>query len=202
LGAPDVMVWETMADELDSATLARCKKGDAAAFRALVETYQDRVYALGVALAGSDAEDVTQETFVRVHGALGSFDAGGPARLGAWILTIARRLCTDRARYRKRRPTVALDVVPLGDGAPGAEQQLERARQARALRQAIAALPEEQRAVVALQLWDGLEYEEIASIEGVPVGTVRSRLARAKDALKRALGPLSIDDEERNGTDR
>src|SRR3954468_2866126 len=138
-----------MADELDSATLARCRRGDAAAFRMLVETYQDRVYALAVALAGSDGEDVAQETFVRVHGALRGFDSDGPARLGAWILTIARRLCTDRARYRKRRPTVALDVVPLGDATLGADVKLERARQARALRQAIAALPEEQRAVVA-----------------------------------------------------
>ncbi|MCU1278236.1 MAG: polymerase, sigma-24 subunit, subfamily, partial [bacterium] len=86
-----------MADELERATLSRCRRGDAAAFRALVERYQDRVYALAVALAGSDGEDITQETFVRVHGALGGFDPDGPARLGAWILTIARRLCTDRA---------------------------------------------------------------------------------------------------------
>jgi RNA polymerase sigma-70 factor, ECF subfamily len=186
-----------MADELDTATLTRCRRGDAQAFRALVERYQDRVFALCVALAGSDAEDLTQETFVRVHGALAAFDSDGPARLGAWILTIARRLCTDRARYRRRRPTVALDVVPLGDGAPGANTQLERARQARALRQAIAALPDEQRAAIALQLWDGLDYEEIAVIERVPVGTVRSRLARAKETLKRALG---VKDEERNGT--
>jgi RNA polymerase sigma-70 factor (ECF subfamily) len=188
-----------MADELDTATLSRCRRGDAAAFRLLVERYQDRVYALCVALAGSDGEDLTQETFVRVHGALAGFDSDGPATLGAWILTIARRLCTDRARYRQRRPTVPIDVVPLGDATPGADAQLERARQTRALRQAIAALPDEQRAVVALQLWDGLEYEEIAAIERVPVGTVRSRLARAKDALKRALG---VDDEERNGTNR
>jgi RNA polymerase sigma-70 factor, ECF subfamily len=188
-----------MADELDRATLGRCRRGDAAAFRALVERYQDRVYALCVALAGADGEDLTQETFVRVHGALGGFDADGPARLGAWILTIARRLCTDRARYAKRRPTVPFDVVPLGDGAPGADAQLERARQGRLLRQAIEALPHDQRAVVALQLWDGLEYDEIAAIERVPVGTVRSRLARAKEALKRALG---VEDEERNGTHR
>ena len=188
-----------MADELDRATLNRCRRGDAQAFRVLVERYQDRVYALCVALAGSDAEDLTQETFVRVHGAIGSFEVDGPARLGAWILTIARRLCTDRARFFARRPTVALDVVPLGDATPGADAQLERARQARALRQAIAQLPEDQRAVVALQLWDELEYEEIAAIEEVPVGTVRSRLARAKEALKRALG---VDDEERNGTNR
>src|SRR6185312_2495953 len=177
-----------MADELDRATLSRCRRGDAQAFRALVEHYQDRVFALCLALAGSEAEDLTQETFVRVHGAVGGFDPDGPARLGAWILTIARRLCTDRARAVGRRPTVALDVVPLGDGRPGADTELDRARRARALHQAIAALPEEQRAVVALQLWDGLEYEEIAAIERVPVGTVRSRLARAKDALKRALG--------------
>src|SRR5258708_2176682 len=136
-----------MADELDRAMLSRCRRGDGAAFRALVELYQDRVYALCAALAGSDGEDLTPETFVRVHGALGGFDADGPARLGAWILTIARRLCTDRARYTKRRPTVALDVVPLGDGAPGADAQLERARQARLLRQAVAALPDDQRAV-------------------------------------------------------
>jgi RNA polymerase sigma-70 factor (ECF subfamily) len=188
-----------MADELDLATLRRCRRGDAQAFRALVERYQDRVYGLCVALAGSDAEDLTQETFVRVHGALGDFDVDGPARLGAWILTIARRLCTDRARWRKRRPTVALDVVPIGDARPGADAELDRARMSRALHRAIAALPDDQRAVVALQLWDGLDYEEIAAIERVPVGTVRSRLARAKDALKRALG---VDDEERNGTHR
>jgi RNA polymerase sigma-70 factor (ECF subfamily) len=188
-----------MADELDRATLTRCRRGDAQAFRALVEHYQDRVFGLCVALAGSDGEDLTQETFVRVFGAIGSFDPDGPARLGAWILTIARRLCTDRARTLGRRPTMALDLVPLHDRSLGADVQLDGARRARALHQAIAALPEEQRAVVALQLWDGLEYEEIAAIERVPVGTVRSRLARAKDALKRALG---VDDEERNGTDR
>ena len=188
-----------MADELDRATLGRCRRGDAQAFRALVELYQDRVFGLCLALAGSDAEDLTQETFVRVHGAIRGFDGDGPASLGAWILTIARRLCTDRARVRRRRPTVALDVVPLGDGRPGADTELDRARMARALHQAIAALPEEQRAVVALQLWDDLGYEEIAAVERVPVGTVRSRLARAKDALKRALG---VDDEERDGTHR
>src|SRR2546421_1561233 len=152
-----------MAEELDRATLQRCRRGDAAAFRLLVERYQDRVFALCVALAGSDGEDVAQETFVRVHGALAGFDPAGAATLGAWILTIARRLCTDRARYRRRRPTVALDVVPLAVHA-SAETELERAQATRALRRAIGELPEEQRAVVALQLWDELDYEEIAAV--------------------------------------
>src|SRR5205814_10724036 len=94
------------------------------------------------------------------------------------------------------RPTVTLEVVPLAVGAT-AEADMERAQTTRALRRAIAELPEEQRAVVALRLWDELDYEEIAAVEPVPVGTVRSRLARAKDALKRALGVV---DEERHGT--
>lgn len=187
-----------MAEELDRPTLLRCRRGDAAAFRALVERYQDRVYALCVALAGSDGEDVAQETFVRVHGAIAGFDADGPARLGAWILTIARRLCADRARFRRRRPTVPLEVVALGAATPAADATLERAQEARRLRAAIDQLPDEQRAVIALQLWDELDYEEIAAIEGVPIGTVRSRLSRAKETLRRALGGAG---EERNGTD-
>jgi RNA polymerase sigma-70 factor (ECF subfamily) len=185
-----------MGQELDAATLNACRRGDPAAFGALVACYQDRVYALCFALAGSDGEDLAQETFVRVHSAIARFDPAGPASLTGWILTIARRLCVDRARARDRQAALALE---LGDGdgaamltvftsgAASPEGQLEAARHAQALRRAVAALPLEQRAVVALQLWDGLDYEEIAAVEAVPVGTVRSRLARAKESLRRAL---------------
>jgi RNA polymerase sigma-70 factor (ECF subfamily) len=183
-----------MAEELDRQTLARCRRGEAQAFRVLVERYQDRVYALCVALAGPDAEDVAQETFVRVHGALAGFDPDGEGRLSAWILTIARRLCADRARRRQRRARLQLAMLPA-EPAPAVDATLERAETAAALRAALAGLPEEQRAVLALQLWDELGYEEIAAVEGVPVGTVRSRLARAKQALKRALGLGGADDE-------
>jgi RNA polymerase sigma-70 factor (ECF subfamily) len=186
-----------MAEELDRLTLSRCRRGDPQAFRALVERYQDRVYALCVALAGPDAEDVAQETFVRVHAGISGFDPDGSGRLSAWILVIARRLCTDRARTRQRRARLQLQVV-VSEPAPTADAALERAQAASAVRAALATLPEEQRAVLALQLWDELEYEEIAAIEGVPVGTVRSRLARGKQALKRALG--LDDDEEDHGT--
>jgi RNA polymerase sigma-70 factor (ECF subfamily) len=176
-----------MAEELDRATLVRCRRGEARAFRTLVERYQDRVYALCVALAGPDAEDVAQETFVRVHAALPSFDLDAEGRLSAWILTIARRLCTDRARRRQRRARLQRLMVPREPIAT-ADTTLERAQTAAAVRTALAGLREDQRAVLALQLWDELGYEEIAAVEGVPVGTVRSRLARAKQALKRALG--------------
>lgn len=178
-----------MAAELPASTLAACRRGDAHAFRALVECYQDRVYALCMALAGhADAEDLAQETFLRVHQAIGRFAPDGPATLGGWILTIARRLCHDRARGARLRVEVA-----MGDGMETAaatrtpEEAAEEANLATALYAALAALSEEQRAVFALREWDGLEYEEIAAIEGVPVGTVRSRLARAREALRAAL---------------
>ena len=186
-----------MAGELDSATIARCRRGDAAAFRRLVEHYEDRVYGLCLALAGPDAEDVAQETFVRAHAALSSFDVGRDAKLSSWLLTIARRLCADRARNHKRRQVLTLQLLPA-EPRPGADDALDLARRAATLRRAVAELPEEQRAVVALRAWDGLEYEAIAAVEGVPVGTVRSRLARAKAALKRALG--LDEDEERHGS--
>lgn len=182
--------------EVSATILEACRRGDDAAFRSLVEAYQDRVYALCAALAGPDAEDLLQETFVRVHAAVGRFDPNGPASLLGWILTIARRLCTDRSRAARVRLASALPSDGLvADGAP--DRDLERSRLRAKIRLAVAALPEEQRAVIALREWDGLGYEEIAAIEGVPVGTVRSRLARAREALREALS----DDEVVHATD-
>ncbi|HEX2572111.1 MAG TPA: sigma-70 family RNA polymerase sigma factor [Polyangia bacterium] len=176
--------------ELPASTLAACRRGDAHAFRALVECYQDRVYALCVALAGrADAEDLAQETFLRVHQAIGRFAPDGPATLGGWILTIARRLCHDRARSARLRVEVAVGAgLETAAATRNPEEAAQGASLVAALHVALAALPEEQRAVFALREWDGLEYEEIAAVEGVPVGTVRSRLARAREALRTALG--------------
>jgi len=176
--------------ELAAQMLEACRRGEAAAFRALVEHYQDRVFALCAALGGADAEDLAQETFMRVHRSIGGFDPRGPARLSTWVLTIARRLCADRARGARLRVE-----VPLGNrdaaGESDAREPLDlvdRARLRERLRLAIGALPEEQRLVVALREWDGLSYEEIAALERVPIGTVRSRLSRAREALREALG--------------
>src|SRR5690348_5342870 len=188
-----------MAEELDEVTLRACRRGDRAAFRALVHCYQDRVYALCVALAGSEAEDLAQETFVRVHDHVARFDPAGPATLGGWILTIARRLCIDRARVRRRREELTEALPEPGWDEP-LDARLERAEEARAVRRAIAALPFEQRAVLALRLWDGLDYQQIAAVEEVPVGTVRSRLARAKQALRQALGgEPAVGEEDAHG---
>jgi RNA polymerase sigma-70 factor (ECF subfamily) len=167
--------------------LAAIRRGEAGAFRRLVERYQQPVYALCVALAGSDGEDLAQETFLRVHRSLAGFDPDGPATLRSWILTIARRLCHDRARHVGRGVEV-LAPADAADEAAGPEEQAHAAWLGRRVRAAVAALPVEQRVVIALREWEGLDYEEIAAIEGVPVGTVRSRLARARAALREALG--------------
>jgi RNA polymerase sigma-70 factor (ECF subfamily) len=184
--------------ELPAPTLAACRRGDGHAFRALVECYQDRVYALCVALAGrADAEDLAQETFLRVHQAIGRFDPAGSATLGGWILTIARRLCHDRARSARLRVEIASGAgLETAAATRSPEEAVHGASLMAALHAALAALPEEQRAVFALREWDGLEYEEIAAVEGVPVGTVRSRLARAREALRAALGGAGVGAKE------
>ncbi|HUQ07675.1 MAG TPA: sigma-70 family RNA polymerase sigma factor [Kofleriaceae bacterium] len=180
-----------MRDEsLDPSTLEACRLGDADAFRVLVETYRRPVLSLCIALAGDDGEDLTQETFVRVHRAIHRFDPSGRASLRGWILCIARRLCQDRARVLGRRGRVA----PIGDDTldealdPGAA--LDRADRDARVGRAIQALPDDQRAALALYEWEGLDYEAIAAREAVPVGTVRSRLSRARAALRAALAAV------------
>src|SRR5258708_374667 len=143
--------------ELEAHMVDACRTGEPAAFRALVECYQDRVFALCVALAGrNDAEDLAQETFLRVHRSIVRFVAAGAAPLSGWVLTIARRLCVDRARGARWRVEVPFDGALAAGVDAALEQTLDRARQAVRLARAIGELPEEQRAVLALREWDGL----------------------------------------------
>lgn len=173
--------------------LARLRAGDRRAFEELVRAHQHRVYGLALRMLGdaAEAQDVAQEVFLRAHRGLAEFR--GDARLSTWLYTIASRLCLNRLAGSKRRLTrpgdEALDRVV--DGRPGPDETLERDELDAALRRAIAELPEERRVVVVLRDVDGLAYEEIAEILALPVGTVRSRLHRArldlKDKLERFL---------------
>ena len=188
--APDPTTLD--AATLDASTLDACRRGDADAFRRLVDLHRRPVLALCVALAGDDGEDLTQETFVRVHRAIHRFDPSGPASLRGWILCIARRLCQDRARVLGRRGRAAAydddtvaSTLALDPGAA-----LERADRDERVGRAIASLPDDQRVALALYEWEGLDYEAIAAREAVPVGTVRSRLSRARAALRAALAAV------------
>ena len=141
-----------------------------------------------MALAGHDGEDLAQETFLRVFKAIPRLDVSRPTGVRPWILCIARRLCQDRARHKGLGVELTpAEPVDAPDPAAGPEEQVSAARLGARFRVALAALPDEQRAVLALFEWEGLDYDEIATIEGVPVGTVRSRLSRARAALREAM---------------
>jgi RNA polymerase sigma-70 factor (ECF subfamily) len=173
--------------EIDDLTLARAQRGDQAAARALVERYQRRVFALLSRMLGGRralVEDLAQETFLRVFRALPGFQAAGPARLSTWILTIATRLALDELE-RPMPPSEPLSEL-LGDGAKAAGAAEARAA-APAVARAIGRLPPAYQAAFLLREVHELDYEEIAHALDVDVGTVKSRLSRARAALREAL---------------
>lgn len=180
------------ARELDSATLAAAQRGERWAWRALVQTYQGRVHALAFRLlAGAGrrnlAEDLTQDAFVRVFGALPRFSAGGTARLSTWILGISARAVIDELR-RRRPPEAPLSVVEdrVASGERPDERS-ERASTGRAIARAVRTLSPEVRAAFVLRAYHEMSYLEIAQQLQIEVGTVKSRLWRAKAALQQHL---------------
>ena len=152
-------------------------------------THQHRVFSIALRMLGSraEAEDIAQDTFLRAHRAIGDFR--GEARLGTWLYGIAARLCLNRIASAPRRLERADDAALLRLPAPAADAAgaLERSELAAALQEAIAELPEERRIVVVLRDLEGLSYEEIAATLGLELGTVRSRLHRARNDLKAKL---------------
>jgi RNA polymerase sigma-70 factor, ECF subfamily len=169
--------------------VARLRAGDRRAFEDLVRVQQHRVYGLALRMLGNSAEaqDVAQEVFLRAHRGLAAFR--GAARLSTWLYTIASRLCLSRLAGSERR-FASHGEEPLDrlvDARPGPDEALERGELEEALHRAIAELPEERRLVVVLRDIEGLAYEEIAEILELPVGTVRSRLHRARLDLKEKL---------------
>ena len=174
-------------DALDELTLRRAQRGDERAWRDLIDRYQQPVHALVwrmlVGRARHRVEDLTQETFVRVLRALPTFDLAGPASLSTWILTIATRLTLNELR---RPEAVGLDHDPIGRDR--ADADAERRRLGAAIAAGMATLPDAQRAVLVLREYHELDYQDIASVLEVDLGTVKSRLARARAALRAHLG--------------
>jgi RNA polymerase sigma-70 factor (ECF subfamily) len=169
--------------ELDELTLRRAQRGDQRAWRDLIARYEQPVHALIwrllIGRARHRVEDLAQETFVRVLRALPRFDPAGTATLRTWILTIATRLALNE--LRRPEPTV-LDVDP--PTTDRADDAAERARLGAAIAAGVASLPDGQRAVLVLREYHDLDYAEIADVLELDVGTVKSRLSRARSALR------------------
>ena len=177
--------------ELDELTLARAQRGDDRARRDLVDRYQRPVFALLSRMLFKSGqqqalEDLAQETFLRVFKALPGFTRGGPARLSTWILTIATNLAIDHLRKR-RVPTDTLTDAREPAANETSDAEAERHRLAEVLRRAIDDLTPEYRAAFLLREYHEFEYAEIASTLDIDLGTVKSRLNRARAALRRSL---------------
>jgi RNA polymerase sigma-70 factor, ECF subfamily len=183
----------------DEMLAARAATGDCVAFEALVVRYQSRVYRLVLLLAGGqslDAEDLTQETFIRAYRAIGRFRQDSLFR--TWLHRIAINVIRSHlARRRQRGPQVALEPNPEAEttaqeAAAACDDPETALIRRQAIDLALATLSIEARLVVTLRDLQGLEYQEIATITGVPIGTVESRLFRARRRLRPLLEPLRV----------
>lgn len=161
--------------------------GDPAASAAFVRRYQARVFGLALTIVDvpATAEEVAQEAFVRAWRHAGAYDPRR-GRVATWLLSITRNAAIDAVRVRRDRPIDPDDAIIVldRDGAPpgpGFEDAEE-------LREALAALPEAQRRPIVLAVYYGLPLAEIASIEGVPLATAKTRLRRGLLRLRAGLG--------------
>jgi RNA polymerase sigma-70 factor (ECF subfamily) len=184
---------------VERALLDECRQGDPQAFARLVALHERLVYNLCARLLGDleEARDVSQEVFLQVFRTLGRFQ--GRSSVKTWIYRIAVNQCHNRRRWwrrRRRDRLVSLDILGPSDEAQlcagsGPEQDYESVERARGVQRALQALPFAQRSVLLLREVEGLTCEQVAETVGIPVGTVKSRLSRARETLRRALEPAS-----------
>jgi len=173
----------------DASLVDRLRRGDPRAFEDLVIAYQHRVFGVALRMLGNraEAEELAQEVFLRVHRAIGEFR--GEAKLSTWLYAIASRLCLNRLASGERRMTRYGDeaLTRLASREISPAEEVERSELETALHRAIAALSDERRMVVVLRDLEGLSYEEIAAALELELGTVRSRLHRARMDLREKL---------------
>jgi RNA polymerase sigma factor (sigma-70 family) len=180
--------------------LRDAQRGDVAAFNGLVRLYQRQVYNVCYRTLSNpdDAADATQEAFLGAFRGISSF-RGPPEGFRGWLLRVAVNACYDHLRRRQRRPADSLDSyapeeIALPDPEPGPEQRALSAATAQEIQAAIDQLPHDQRLTVVLCDIQGLSYDEAAAAMQVELGTVKSRLSRARarlrDLLQRAKSEL------------
>ena len=186
-------------NELDLALVKRVQGGDNSAFDLLVRKYQHRIGAVVYRFVPdhAEAQDITQDAFIRAYRALPNFR--GDAQFYPWLYRIAVNTAKNHLVASKRRPPTAdiaaEDAEHLAGGGrlhdhDTPEHQLLRGEIEQAVTDTVAGLPEELRQAITLREVDGLSYEEIAQLMQCPIGTVRSRIFRAREAIDQTLRPL------------
>lgn len=187
--------------------ISRARGGDRDAFGELVEQYRDNVYRLAYRMCGNayDADEAAQEAFVAAWRALPNFR--GDAKFSTWLYRLTTNAAIDVMRREKRHQTVGDgEMIEVADDADSPQETVERTEQQEAVQKALATLSEEYREVLLLRYMEELDYAEIAEVLQLPSGTVKSRINRAKAALKAALlksgnifGGTSVIHTETNG---
>jgi len=183
----------------DAELVERLKTGDRDAFGALLRRYQGKVYRLAMNMTRSpqDAEEVTQDVFLAVYRKIGDFD--GRAAFSTWLYRVATNAALMKLRGRRSEPHLSIEeegpafapdghfARPVADWSELPEDRLLSAERRRVLEQAIDALPPDYKAVVVLRDVEGLSNQEVAEILGATVLAVKSRLHRARLALRERL---------------
>lgn len=181
-----------MTREQEAAIVRKVLGGDANAFETLVLEYEKNVYNIAMRMTGNseDAADMTQEAFIKAYNSLQSFR--GDSKFSVWLYRIVSNVCLDFLRSKNRRPTVSLSVedddgedaqLDVADESQSPELLLDRKLTRDSVRRGLDSLPPDYRQILLLREIQGLSYDEIAQALSLEVGTVKSRIFRARKRL-------------------
>ena len=181
-----------MTREEESRIVQKVISGDVNAFEKLVLEYEKSVYNIALRMTGNseDASDMTQEAFIKAYNSLQSFR--GDSKFSVWLYRIATNVCRDFLRSKSRKPTVSLSVednegeevqVDVADESQSPELLLDRQMTRESVRRGLETLSPEYRQILLLREIQGLSYDEISQALGLEVGTVKSRIFRARKKL-------------------
>ena len=176
----------------EKALIDAARQGDVGSFNQLVLSYQSMVYNFAYRILGDRhaAADATQDAFISAFKAIGKFRGGS---FKAWLLRIVTNACYDQLRRKQRQPSTSLDALLVLDPAPtqsltdsreSPEEYTVRQELSKVIQIGIGSLPPEQRITLVLADVQGFSYQEIAGVTGVALGTVKSRLSRARNKLR------------------
>ena len=181
-----------MTREQEAAIVRKVLGGDANAFETLVLEYEKNVYNIALRMTGNseDAADMTQEAFIKAYNSLQSFRVD--SKFSVWLYRIVSNVCLDFLRSKNRRPTVSLSVedddgedaqLDVADESQSPELLLDRKLTRESVRRGLDSLPPDYRQILLLREIQGLSYDEIAQALSLEVGTVKSRIFRARKRL-------------------